>query len=273
MKLNKRAIALGVIIDMCWSFLIMFSIGVFIGIKGISEVAAKEFVKSDSLQSVAFMIVFAGVGTILAGYITAQKAGHSKIKHALWVGIIPALFSVIGALVEWDGIKLMLVAAVISNPLLASLGGFLNMKYPKVKNASETEVKKDLDKKMFYQLTNFGYERSVKQAIGFYFSYLLLIVLILFIVGALNGIIMSALGIDIEQLKEIFFTIGVIAATIMVTILTTIILLKKKSFNFMGIITILISCIATIFGGGVLGLIVSAYTTTFKMKSVDAIEV
>jgi len=110
---------------------------------------------------------------------------------------------------------------------------------------------------MFKNLTDFSYKRSGKEALGFYVGYLILIV----VVGAIfGGILGLALG---EESFEIGLRVGNIIAILASLVLSFLILSKKKQMNNFGMILLaLLSGLLAFIGGGLLGLIPSAYLTT-----------
>jgi hypothetical protein len=104
---------------------------------------------------------------------------------------------------------------------------------------------------MFSNLTDFSAQRSTAQAIGFYIAYLLLALVSAFLVGLIIGSIMGK-GDDFNYGVKI----GVIYATLYV------LLAKKLSNNFSYLLLLILSGILGYFGGGLLGLIPTAYLTT-----------
>lgn len=117
---------------------------------------------------------------------------------------------------------------------------------------------------MFKNLTNFAYKRNTKEAVGFYFAYLFLIILLGALFGGLAALIIGQednfeLGMRIGSLTSIVITIGV-----------SFLILKKKNLlkNFSYIILILFSGLLAYLGGGLLSLIpVSFLTTRESQKS------
>lgn len=108
---------------------------------------------------------------------------------------------------------------------------------------------------MFKNLTNFGYQRSVKDAIGFYIAYLVLIIMI----GALFGGILGAA----TQIDNVGLGAGTIVAVIVSLTLSFLILKRKKSLGKFSFIALaLLSGLLAIFLGGLAGLIPVAYLTT-----------
>jgi len=115
---------------------------------------------------------------------------------------------------------------------------------------------------MFNKLDNFSYQRSTKEAIGFYLAYLLLIILVsvgisipasLFLTGseaeAYNA------GILIGTITAISFSMGTAALFIKN---------KKLSKNIGLVLLVPLAGILALLAGGVGGLIPAAYLSTRK---------
>ena len=110
---------------------------------------------------------------------------------------------------------------------------------------------------MFKNLTDFSYKRTRKEALGFYLSYLLLIIIVGGLIGALAGLVIG------EGSFEIGLRFGNIVAILTVLGLSFAILKKKNLLNNFGYILLaLVSGILAFLGGGLLGLIPAAYLTT-----------
>jgi hypothetical protein len=121
---------------------------------------------------------------------------------------------------------------------------------------------------MFKQLTNFSYERNVKEAIGLYLAYLLLIVILAIVVGWLVRLTLGdyILGISLRGA-------GNIVAIISSLVIALLIVKKKKLFgNFINILLILLSGVLAILGGGLLGLIPVAYLSTRQVRADSQID-
>jgi hypothetical protein len=110
---------------------------------------------------------------------------------------------------------------------------------------------------MFNNLTDFGYQRSTKEAIGFYIAYLFLIIILGLILAFGLGSIMQKdaynFGLIIGNVVAIVVSLGV----------SFLILKEKKLLGNSGFIllAILSGVLATILGG-LGGLIPAAYLTT-----------
>ena len=114
---------------------------------------------------------------------------------------------------------------------------------------------------MFSNLTDFSYQRTGKQAVGFYFAYLGMLLVCGFLVGfvwaIVTGINDFAVSVRVGQV------LGVIA----VLTLSFLVLKNKKLIGeFKYILLLLLSGVLAIFGGGLIGLILVAYLTTQKGK-------
>ena len=110
---------------------------------------------------------------------------------------------------------------------------------------------------MFSSLTNFGYKRSLKEAIGFYLAYCLVAVLL---GGLLGGIVGVISGVNNYELG---IRIGTISSTLLALILGFLIARSKgllKSFST--ILIIIFSGIISLFLGALGGLIPIAYLSS-----------
>lgn len=118
---------------------------------------------------------------------------------------------------------------------------------------------------MFSHITDFSYQRTRKQAVGFYIAYLILTVLI----GGLAG---GIIGVATEQSTfEQGLKVGDLTATAVVIILGFIILHAKGRLSHFGyLVLVILSGIITIFGGGILGFLVTAYLTTRPIRLIPA---
>ena len=114
---------------------------------------------------------------------------------------------------------------------------------------------------MFRNLTDFGYQRNWKEAIGFYIAYFLLGALVGGLAGGLMGVIFPVA----DSTFSAGFASGVRAGTVISVIISlalslAIIVKKKLAFGyfFMGLLAGLLALVA----GGFLGLIPVAYLAT-----------
>jgi len=115
---------------------------------------------------------------------------------------------------------------------------------------------------IFNNLTDFGYQRSTKEAIGFYIAYLFLIIIFgVFLAFGLSAIVQNNtynFGLIIGNVVAIVFSLGV-----------SFLILKEKNLlgNFGFILLALLSGLLAIFLGGFGGLIPAAYLTTKPAKA------
>ena len=106
---------------------------------------------------------------------------------------------------------------------------------------------------MFSNLTNFGYKRSAKEAVGFYLAYLGMLLLFAMLLGGVAGFIFK-----ISYMQGVL--IGAVVAIIASIALATIVVKSKYQLNNFGyLILILLSGVLAIFIGGIGGLIPVAY--------------
>jgi len=110
---------------------------------------------------------------------------------------------------------------------------------------------------MFKNLANFAYTRDIKGAIGFYVAYLIFTII-------LGTLIATVLGLLINQSSFGFgLRIGTFTAIVMSAGLSFLIVKNKNlSSNFLFILIALLSGLLALLGGGILGLIPTAYLST-----------
>lgn len=117
---------------------------------------------------------------------------------------------------------------------------------------------------MFQHLTNFGYKRNLKEAVGFYLAYLLFVMICSFLVTVIFSL---ATGVGAEESLQESMNIGIRYGSVVGMIssigISTLMVWKKGLLGeFKYLVVILISGILAFFGGGVLGLIPAAYLST-----------
>lgn len=116
---------------------------------------------------------------------------------------------------------------------------------------------------MFANLTDLSFNRTTKQAIGFYLAYFLLIILVAGLLGAIAGIISGettsaySLGLKIGNITAIIGSVG----------LSLLVVNKKKLKDFKYIFLVLLAGLFAVFLGALLGLIPAAYLTTRQSGS------
>ncbi|MFH1389762.1 MAG: hypothetical protein ABIH56_03455, partial [Candidatus Margulisiibacteriota bacterium] len=121
---------------------------------------------------------------------------------------------------------------------------------------------------MFKKLFDYGYERNIIEAIGFYIAYFIIVV-----IGA------SLFTAIVERMFRIFGVVMSYGASAsagnLIAIVTTIILVivvvkEKKAFKHFGFILLgATAAILSYYGGAVVGLIPIAYLTTLSIYSKD----
>jgi len=110
---------------------------------------------------------------------------------------------------------------------------------------------------MFKNLTNFGYQRSAKEAFGFYLAYLVLVMIVSGVLGGTLEVVMQNNTLDFG------FRMGIVIAVIFSSGISFLILKEKRLLgNFGFILLALLSGLLTLFSGCLGGLIPAAYLTT-----------
>ena len=110
---------------------------------------------------------------------------------------------------------------------------------------------------MFKNLANFSYVRNVKGAVGFYLAYLLFTII-------LGTLLATVLGLLFNRTSFGFgLRIGTFTA-IVVSVGLSFLILKNKNLtsNFVYVLLSLLAGLLALLGGGVLGLIPTAYLST-----------
>jgi ABC-type enterobactin transport system permease subunit len=108
---------------------------------------------------------------------------------------------------------------------------------------------------MFEQLEDLGKVRSRKQAFGFYIAYLLMYMFL----GAVSGIAVAVVFGSSDT--ALISKLSAIGSTI-VTALICFVMVRRKGLGFGFWLVSILACGLTIFGGGLLGLLIPAYMTT-----------
>lgn len=109
---------------------------------------------------------------------------------------------------------------------------------------------------MFNHLVDFGFKRSVWQAVGFYFAYLLFVILLAVLASGIASV-------NYEDNFSLGRQIGTITGTIAIFGLGILVLKGKKRLTHFGYLCLVIlSGIFAVFWGGLLGLIPIAFLTT-----------
>jgi amino acid permease len=113
---------------------------------------------------------------------------------------------------------------------------------------------------MFKKLTDFKYQRSSKEAVGFYIAYLIVSML----GGALLGGILGAMFPDNPFQAGVRG--GTIVAVFICILLSWLIIKEKRQTEFSNLLLVLLSGVLALLVGGLFGLIIPAYLTTKKKK-------
>ena len=110
---------------------------------------------------------------------------------------------------------------------------------------------------MFIKLTDLSFKRDLKQAIGFYIAYLLLLIILSAVLG---GVYALATG---QDSLEAGVTFGTTIAIVSSLVLSFAIIFKKNLLtNYLFIVVALLSGVIAFIGGGLLGLIPAAFLST-----------
>ena len=122
---------------------------------------------------------------------------------------------------------------------------------------------------MFRRLTDFSYQRTLVQAIGFYLVYLIAGIVVAAMLGALSGPLTGNAGFEGGML------VGTIFAIVACPVLSFAILYKKGLLRHVGFVLVaLLSVPGAAAGGLLLGLIIVAFLTTRRaVQSPEPVEV
>ena len=108
---------------------------------------------------------------------------------------------------------------------------------------------------MFKNLTTFSYKRSLKEAVGFYISYLVLTIVVSMALSVVLGVATGN-----ENNFNFGVRVGTFTSMVLSGLLSFLILSKKKLMNkFPNILLAFLGLVLAYFGGGLLGLIIPAY--------------
>lgn len=117
---------------------------------------------------------------------------------------------------------------------------------------------------MFQNLMDLSYKRTKLQAVGFYFAFLILIMLL---GGTIAGIYSISSHLPKPQTIANCKIIGAYTALIMIPFLTIAVFCAKRLFkSYLSYIVILLSIIFTAVGGGLFGMIPTAILTLFEKQ-------
>ena len=110
---------------------------------------------------------------------------------------------------------------------------------------------------MFRRLTDFGHQRTLVEALGFYLVYLILGIVVAAMLGALAGPLTGNSGFEGGML------VGTVFAVVACPVLSFAILFKKGLLRHIGYVLVaLLSVAGAAAGGLLLGLIFVAFLTT-----------
>lgn len=111
---------------------------------------------------------------------------------------------------------------------------------------------------LFSRLTDFGYQRSKKEAFGFYIVYLLLTMIA---GGVISGT--AAALLDFTDVYQASVRIGTGTALVVCVGLSFAVLKQKKLLGNLGLVALAaLSGVIALFGGALIGLIAVAFLTT-----------
>lgn len=144
-KLNKKAVIIGLLVDIAGSIVVWLVIAVVAGIiigtrlaitePGLKSAEITARIEQQLTPSVGFNLSFLFIGlffTGLGGYIAAKIAKFAELKHAFAVGILSLVTGVLVTVIfripiknwfDWSGYLLTIP--------LALLGGYIRMKTKK----------------------------------------------------------------------------------------------------------------------------------------------
>lgn len=115
---------------------------------------------------------------------------------------------------------------------------------------------------MFSNLMDFGYERTGKQAVGFYLAYFFLFLAIVFSISMLLVLITGSTD------KQLAFRLGNVFGIIVCLTLSILIAQKKKLFSsFKALLIIALTGVLSALLGCIGGLIPVAYLSTVKSNT------
>lgn len=117
---------------------------------------------------------------------------------------------------------------------------------------------------MFQHLTDFAFQRTKKQALGFYIAYLALIIAI----GGLLGIFIQATSPSQKDTSGTIYFAGSLLAILAPFLLALTVAVSKRIYTQVSVILVIF--LSGVFGsiaGGMLGLIPVAYLTTRENKN------
>jgi hypothetical protein len=120
---------------------------------------------------------------------------------------------------------------------------------------------------MFNHLFDFGYQRSTKEALGFYIAYLVLAIVAAMLLGGVAGMIGEG-----DTAYELGVKIGSIVAVVASVVLSFLIIRAKRLYSFGMILLGIVSGLLALITGGLGGFIPVAYLSTRENRASAAVE-
>jgi hypothetical protein len=262
-KINFKAILIGLSVDYSGTMLVLAFVMAFQRIPA-ADIVAAILARSTAVSVLLITSIIGLLFKFLGGFIGARIAKSDEIMHSSIIGAIEVVIRFL-SLQSSTHLWLYIIGVILTLPVFM-LGGYVaqgrNIKEQSLLSSNERSAKWP---NMFKELTNFGYQRSAKEAFGFYIAYLSSI---MFFCGILGTIVEITVKNSIAYL--IGLKIGIIIAVIVSIGLSFFILKEKKLFgNFGFILLALLSGLLALKIGGMGGLIPVAYLTS---KPVNARE-
>lgn len=116
---------------------------------------------------------------------------------------------------------------------------------------------------MFKHLIRFSYKRNWKEALGFYFAYLLLGMLL---GGLMAVLLLTIFGSETKSFEEGFnegIRVGTITGIVYTLTISVLVLLKRNlQYSFGFVLLVPVAGLIAAFGGSVLALVIPAIMTT-----------
>ncbi len=120
---------------------------------------------------------------------------------------------------------------------------------------------------MFKKLTEFGYVRSPKEALGFYLAWLFITIFAAAVCGSFVGVLLGGGSADIYDTYGLGVKAGATVAVFLCTTFTVLICREKRRLRtYSSILLILCTAFLALFLGGILGLIIPSYLSTLPPK-------
>jgi len=258
-KINFKAVLIGELVDIGGTLLVVFVLAFVMVLQGIPAADIEATILAWS-NKVSVLVIYYIIGlsfTFWGGFIGARIAKSAEIMHSGIIGVIGVVLGLFSLQSSTTHLWLNIIAVILNLPV-AMLGGYVaqgrNIREQSLLGANEKSAKWP---NMFKELTNLGYQRSAKEAFGFYIAYLLLAMFSCVIMSNIVGIILKDSNINLA------LRIGSITAVIVSIGLSFFVLKEKKLLgNFGFILLALLSGLLALKIGGMGGLIPVAYLTS-----------